>query len=338
MGAGRKQSCLAGISMHPGDVYETGFDESTDRSIDADAACPECDGDVIADGGERHCTDCGLIVDDYHIDHGATAWSAPESSEDPRHIGAPRTATMHDGGLTTQIGRFRDGTGDQLDGARRRRLRRLRTQHRRARHGSKRERNLEFGLQEISRIVGVLDLTDSLNEHAAVVFRRAQRADLLRGRSIEGVTAASVHAACRCTGLPRSVDEVGAVARVTTERVRNAYSVLNDELGLPAVPQTPRDFVPKFASELGVAARLRKRALELAEFAVETGVANGRKPSGIAAACLYHATRERGQDWTQQELAALADVTPVTLRAGWQDLCEALHDAESSRTAATEGR
>lgn len=31
MGAGRKQSCLAGVSMQPGDVYETGVDESTGR-------------------------------------------------------------------------------------------------------------------------------------------------------------------------------------------------------------------------------------------------------------------------------------------------------------------
>jgi transcription initiation factor TFIIB len=323
--------------MQPSDVYETGFDESTGRSIDAAATCPECDGDVIADAGERHCTDCGLIVDEYHVDHGATTWSEPESREDARQIGAPRTATMHDGGLTTRIGRFRDGTGVKLDGTRRRRLRRLRTQHRRARHESKQERNLELSLQEISRIVGMLDLTESLEEQAAVVFRRAQAEDLLRGRSIEGVAAASVHAACRCTGLPRSIDEVGAVARVTTERVRNAYSVLNDELGLPAVPQTPRDFVPKFASELGVGARIRKRALDLAELAVETGVANGRKPSGIAAVCLYHATRERGHDWTQAEVAAVADITPVTLRGGWQDLCEVLHEADTPRADTAEG-
>ncbi|WP_342768520.1 transcription initiation factor IIB [Haloplanus rubicundus] len=236
---------------------------------------------------------------------------------------------MHDGGLTTRIGRRRDGAGQKLDGARRRRLRRLRTQHRRARHGSKRERNLELGLREASRMTGALGLSESLAEQSAVIFRRAQAADLLLGRSIEGVAAASVYAACRCAGLPRAIDEVGDVARVSTERVRNAYGVLNEGLGLPTRPQTPRDFVPKFASALDVKAETRKRALDLAERAVETGVANGRQPSGIAAACLYQATRECGATRTQAELAALADVTTVTLRTGWHDLRNVLQTTET---------
>ena len=185
-------------------------------------------------------------------------------------------------------------------------------------------------------MVGALDLTDSLAEQAATIFRRAQDEELLRGRSIEGIAAASVHGACRCIGLPRSIDEVGEVARVTTERVRSAYGVLNEELGLPAVPQTPRDFVPKYASALDIDTRVQKRALDLADYAVETGVANGRQPSGVAAACLYHAARERGADRTQATVADVADVTPATLRHQWKALCEELHRSTDG-TAATAG-
>jgi transcription initiation factor TFIIB len=88
------------------------------------------------------------------------------------------------------------------------------------------------------------------------------------------------------------------------------------------VPQTPSDFVPKYASALNVSDRIRKRALDLAEIAVETGVANGRQPSGIAAACLYQAAREYGPSRTQKQVAEVADVTVVTVRVGWQELCE----------------
>jgi len=179
-------------------------------------------------------------------------------------------------------------------------------------------------LQEVSRVIGALGLSTSLEEQAAVVFRRAQSEDLLRGRSIEGVATASVHAACRCAGLPRSVEEVGAVARVTTDRVRNAYGVLNEELGLPTAPQTPREFVPKYASALELGSHIRKRALELANLAVDSGVANGRQPSGVAAACLYQAAQERGHARTQAELADLADIAPVTLRVRWTELRDSL--------------
>jgi transcription initiation factor TFIIB len=31
---------------------------------------PECDGSVRREGYETVCTDCGLVIDDDHIDHG----------------------------------------------------------------------------------------------------------------------------------------------------------------------------------------------------------------------------------------------------------------------------
>jgi transcription initiation factor TFIIB len=325
--------------MHPGDVYETGFDESNGNHLDAAATCPECDGSVITEAGERHCEDCGLILEAYRIDHGATARRVPDAGTEtnPRHVGAPRTPTMHDGGLTTTIGRFRDGNGRQLDTDTRRRLRRLRKLHRRARHGSKRERNLERGCQEVGRLSGALGLGGSLEERAAMCFRRAQADDLLRGRSIESMAAGSVYAACRCAGLPRSADEIGAVARVGTSKVLHAYRVLNDGLNLPAPPQTPRDFVPRYAADLDVDTRVRKRALDLAERAIETGVANGRKPSGVAAACLYQASREVGPARTQAAVADVAGVTPVTVRTGWKALLDAITLGRDDRATSDKG-
>lgn len=313
--------------MRPHDVYETTFDESTGKTIES--TCPECEGTVIADGGERHCEACGLVIGEYQIDHGATARSHPADDEKRTHVGAPRTPTKHDHGLTTEIGRFRDANGNPIEGAARRRLTRLRTQHRRARHSSKRERNRERGCREVARLTGALGLGRSLEEQAAIIFRQAQDTNLLLGRSIEAVAAGSVHAACRCAGLPRSLDEVAAIARVDADRVSNAYRVLNDELRLPTTPQTPREFIPRYASELDVSDQVRKRALDLADRAIETGVANGRQPSGVAAACLYHAGREAGCARTQADLAEVAAVSVVTVRTGWKALCRALDAGDS---------
>jgi transcription initiation factor TFIIB len=41
---------------------------------------------------------------------------------------------------------------------------------------------------------------------------------------------ASVYAACRCTGLPRTLQEVSVISTVSHERVQNAYSVLRRKL------------------------------------------------------------------------------------------------------------
>lgn len=64
----------------------------------------------------------------------------------------------------------------------------------------------------------------------------AAKEGLLSGRSIEAIGAASVYAACRCNGLPRTLQEVGQIATIETGHVEVAYGALNRELGIPAIP------------------------------------------------------------------------------------------------------
>jgi transcription initiation factor TFIIB len=52
------------------------------------------------------------------------------------------------------------------------------------------------------------------------------------------------------------------------------------------------------------------------------GIANGRRPSGVAAACLYLVLTDAGLDVTQATLADLAGTTPATIRARCAELRE----------------
>jgi transcription initiation factor TFIIB len=104
------------------------------------------------------------------------------------------------------------------------------------------------------------------------------------------------------------------------EKVNLGYGVLNAELGLATQPLRPQDRVPRLASELDAPEDIQYRALELAQVAEETGIANGRNPSGVAAACLYLAGLEHGREYTQQRLADLADVSAITLRERYREL------------------
>ncbi|MEF8808656.1 TFIIB-type zinc ribbon-containing protein, partial [Natronomonas sp.] len=74
---------------------------------DETTVCPECSSDNIvkdADRGEMVCDDCGLVVEEDHIDPGPE-WRAFNHSErqEKSRVGAPTTQTMHDKGLTTTI-------------------------------------------------------------------------------------------------------------------------------------------------------------------------------------------------------------------------------------------
>jgi transcription initiation factor TFIIB len=282
--------------------------------------CPECDGQVRATGDETVCADCGLVVATDRIDRGPEWRSFADEDADRERTGAPLTRSRHDRGLSTEVGNHGDAM--RLKGRKRRRVARMRRQHKRSQIASKADRNKVYAFTEIRRLVTALDLPESVRESACTLFGSAQDADLLRGRSLEGFAAAAVYATCRTRSLSRSIDEVVEQARATRDELTVAYDALNRELGLPTGPVNPREYLPRFASELDLPTAVQRRAEELAEAAREAGVDNGRNPCGVAAACLYAAAETGDASLTQQAAADVADVTPVTLRSAYYDLPE----------------
>jgi transcription initiation factor TFIIB len=184
------------------------------------------------------------------------------------------------------------------------------------------ERNLAHGLGEVRRIAGGMGLADSIVEQACALFRRAQREDLLPGRSVEAMAAGAVYAICRTNGLPRTCGDVAILARVPQNRVENAYSVLNRELSLPSVPVPPEAYIPGLASAVGLSESTRRQAADVTEQAHEQGLTNGKHPAGVAAAALYLVAEARVESLTQAALAEAADVSTATLRARWTELRE----------------
>jgi len=312
-------------------IYERTFDEDIPSIERSSSGCPECGGLVHTNSIETACEDCGLVLEDRPIDHGPE-WQAFDVTErtERKRTGPPLTPTRHDQGLSSEIGFDQaDANGSTLSGRKRSQVARLRREHRRGRWSSKAEQNLAHGLSEVRRIVSALDLPRSLRDQACRLYRTAAGEDLIRGRSIEAMAAASVSAACRCAGLPRTFQEVGAMAAVSDERVRNAYRVLTRELELPAVPMEPPEYVPKLTSALDVSTATRQRAVDLAEQLASSGVASGCHPAGVAAGCVYQASLEQGERITQAELADTAEVTPVTIRARWKQLQTVLNESRN---------
>jgi len=279
--------------------------------------CPECEGRLEPDRDETVCADCGLVVSEDRIDHGPEWRSFEDEEVKKRRTGAPLTRSRHDRGLTTEIGHDSDL---RLTGRKRRRVARMRKHHERARIGSKTERNQVYAFTEIRRLVGALDLSNSVRDRACVLFESAQSEDLLRGRSLEGFAAGTVYATARTADVSRTLDEVLDVARATRGELKTAYDVMNRELGLPTGPVDPREYLPRFASKLDLPAEIETEAAELVERGHEENLLSGRDPGGFAAACLYLAARDTAHQLTQDEAAAVADVTSVTLRSSYQDL------------------
>ena len=147
---------------------------------------------------------CGLVLTDRIIDEGPEWRAFDQEQRDKRaRVGAPLTFTIHDKGLSTMIDwRNRDSYGKDLAPKRRAQIYRLRKWQRRIRVSDATERNLAYALSELDRMASSLGLPRNVREIAAMLYRRAVEQRLIRGRSIEGVAAAALYAACRQSRIP----------------------------------------------------------------------------------------------------------------------------------------
>ena len=306
---------------------ESEAEEETSTNADEQERCPECGGRVVSDAehAETVCEDCGLVVEEDEIDRGPEwrAFDAAEKDEKSR-VGAPTTNMMHDQGLSTNIGwQDKDAYGNSLSSRQRQKMQRLRTWNERFRTRDSKERNLKQALGEIDRMASAIGLPENVRETASVIYRRALEEDLLPGRSIEGVATASLYAAARQAGTPRSLDEISAVSRVEKMELTRTYRYIIRELGLEVQPADPEQYVPRFASGLDLSEETERMARELLDAAREEGVHSGKSPVGLAAASVYAAALLTNEKVTQNEVSEVANISEVTIRNRYKELLEA---------------
>ena len=304
--------------------------EQTKERKEESMDCPECSGKLIVDDehGETVCTECGLVVEEDSVDRGPEwrAFDAQEKDQKSR-VGAPTTNMMHDKGLSTNIDwRDKDAYGNALGAKQRKKMQRLRKWNERFRTRDSKERNLKQALGEIDRMASALGLPENVRETASVIYRRALDENLLPGRSIEGVSTASVYAAARQAGVPRSLDEITEVSRVEKSEIARTYRYVVRELGLEVKPADPESYVPRFASSLELSEEAEMRARQLLQNAKEQGVHSGKSPVGLAAAAVYAAALLTNEKTTQAAVSEVADISEVTIRNRYHELLEAEQD------------
>ncbi len=303
--------------------------DKTPEIVKTKVECPECGGRNLEHDYERAelvCADCGLVVDAEFVDQGPE-WRAFDHDQRMKRsrVGAPMTYTIHDKGLSTMIDwRNRDSYGKSISSKNRAQLYRLRKWQRRIRVSNATERNLAFALSELDRMASALGLPRTVRETAAVVYRKAVDKNLIRGRSIEGVAAAALYAACRQCSVPRTLDEIGEVSRVSRKEIGRTYRFISRELSLKLMPTSPIDYVPRFCSGLTLKGEVQSKSVDILRQASEKELTSGRGPTGVAAAAIYIASILCGERRTQREVADVAGVTEVTIRNRYKELAEEL--------------
>ena len=245
-----------------------------DEQVEDIVKCPECNSrklDRDETRGEIVCQDCGLVLEDNVIDQGAE-WRvfSPEQGDQRARTGAPMTVMLHDKGLSTDIDwQNKDYSGKTISSKFRSQFYRMRKWQKRSRVSNATERNLAMALAELDRMASRLELPKVVREAAAVNYKKAVEKRLIRGRSIEGVAAASLYAACRQCNVPRTLDEIGAASRTGRKEIGRTYRIMVRELKMKIMPTGPEDYIDRFCSGLGLDAEVIAKARELIAAAQE---------------------------------------------------------------------
>ncbi len=291
-------------------------------------ACPECrSSHLVRDyvRGELVCESCGLVVRDTLIDPGPEWSGSGEDAARKIRTGAPVSIASPDKGLTTEIAPgLRDSQGKPLGEANRPQIYRMRKLQKRMRYAQAGERSLAEALVELERMASLLGLPRAFRNEAALLYRKAARKGLVRGRTVRGMASAAIYAACRLMAAPRTLEEISSALGVRRRNLTLSYKALVKGLRLRLPPPKAEDFLRRFASRLDLPPEVETMSLELVRLAERAEQFYAKGPAGTVAACIYLASIRSGQKVSQGKISRVAGVSEVTIRIRYTGIAERL--------------
>lgn len=272
--------------------------------------CLECGSkSIVTDPkhAELYCADCGMVIAENIVDLGPE-WRSYDAEQASKRVrtGPPMSYRVHNKGLSTP-------TPGSL--TRSKRLRGVIAM-------DSNEKTLSFALGEIDRMACALNLPGDLRETTSLLYRKAAKRSLIKGRSIEELASAMLYITCRQYGIPRTLKEIAAVSRMPLKKIRRAYIFLLHKLEIKLAPADPVCYIPRFCSELGLSDVIRERAIKIVSEDKETIAAKGWTPTGTAAAAIYLASLLSGESVEGKDMAKVAGTTPVTIQNRYKELAK----------------
>ena len=289
--------------------------------------CPECGSKkLIQDkrSGEKVCSSCGYVTQEMLVDR-SREWRAFNMAEINKRsrVGIPRSLAIGDYGLHTLISKDPRSVKGKISRETKCQILRLSKWQSRINDSSTRK-NLNKAMGVLSNLCSHMHIPRNVKEQTALYYRKALKADLVKGRSIENITAACLYAACRLMKTQRSLKEVSGYTSGDTKELARSYRLIHKTLKLNVPRQKAGNKVPKIAEMVGIEQDVQRGAVEILREAEELRVTAGKSPSGLAAAALYISCKQNDVKRAQKDIAFAAGVTEVTIRNRYKDLVQQL--------------
>jgi transcription initiation factor TFIIB len=168
-------------------------------------------------------------------------------------------------------------------------------------------------VNEIKRVCFAMHLPANAEDMAISIYRKARIANITSGRRFDWIAAASVYAACRVSGFPRSLEEFAKVTELQPKNIGRTYLAMKRTLKFSADSAGPATQVHRIALTAGMPQQAEELAVKLLE-----NQQYGGKPTTLAATALYVASLATDGKCTQSKLAKAAGIDVNSIRNCYQ--------------------
>ena len=267
------------------------------------------------DSGELICATCGLVISERMESGGPEHRNFLDGGPSNARTGDGTSLRRHDRGLSTIINPLnKDSTGKQLSSSMKSTINRLRIWDSRTQAHKSSEKNLRQAFNDLSRLQDKLGLSEAIVEKTAYIYRKAIEKNLVKGRSISALTAASLYVACRDAETARTLTDVCNASNVKRKELTKCYRLLVQELNLKIPVMSAVQCVARIGNNLGISEKTKRYAIKIINEYQKSGDIAGKSPTGIAATAIYLASVKMNERFSQKEVADAANITEVTIR------------------------
>lgn len=274
-------------------------------------------GPLVTDSsrGEVLCSGCGMVVMDRVEDTTPEqrSYTAEDYNSNTR-TGMASALSIHDKGLSTIIGNAdRDASGNFISSQMKSTFHRLRTWDSRSKSNSH-ERNLRTAFVVLGTAKSKLDISDTVIERAAYLYRKAINKNITRGRTITGMILSALYVSCREANVPRTLQEIANVGNISFKNLSRHYRVFVKALDLQVGSFDPSEFVSKIGTTVGLTEKAKRDALDILSSVQKMGMTDGKNPVSLAATAIFLSAVLNEGRITQDKIADVSGVSTVTIR------------------------
>lgn len=131
-----------------------------------------------------------------------------------------------DKGLSSDFSTKQGGNGSYLSAKKREKYKRLRKWNNRNKVSDSENRNYSKAFNELERICSQLQLSKSVKEHSATLYRKIRKHGLMDGCSINAMISACVYTVCRMRHIPIKRDEIVSLSCVRPADEQKVIKIL----------------------------------------------------------------------------------------------------------------